>query len=175
MERRYFLASLPGRSLLLFPPIFFLLFLAFSRCLRTYFQLLCCASIRFRASPKHTLGRSDFARLVENDLLIAEKTSSAGVLGVLRSRVFSFIGVEEDSYDRQRIRSVERVFRPSGIKTKIWEGGRRVTVPYTSTSGSSEGAMFSRGLSRNVARLSTTNPAPIAQEYNFVSRDTGVE
>lgn len=137
--------------------IFFLFFLAFSRCLRTYFQLLCCASIRFRASPKHTLGRSDFARLVENDLLIAEKTSSVGVLGVLESFP-SFIGVGEDSYGRQWIRSVGRVFRPSG-KTRIWEGGRRVTVAYTLASGSYGGAMFSRGLSRNVARLSaTTNP-----------------
>lgn len=41
------------------------------------------------------------------------------LLGVPRSRAFpSFIGVEEDSYGRQWIRSVGRVFRPSGIKTE---------------------------------------------------------
>lgn len=80
-------------------------------------------------------------------------------------------------YGRQWIRSVGRVFRSSGVKTRIWEeGGRREYTSYTSASESSVEAMFSGDLSRNVARLSTTTiPAPVAQEYNFESRDTGVE
>lgn len=91
-----------------FSSLFLLFFLAFSRCLRTYFQLLCCASIRFRASPKHTLGRSDFVRLVENDLLIAEKTSSAGVLGVLQSRVFSILHRDRRGFLRSAANTLGR-------------------------------------------------------------------
>lgn len=93
----------------------------------------------FSASPlcsdslpcaKRTLGKSDFVRLAENDLLIAEETSSAGVL---RSSPFSGFSIleEKDSYGRRWTCSVGRVFRPLRVET-IWESEKanvdRVTV-----------------------------------------------
>lgn len=71
---------------------FSLFFFAFA-----YFQLFHCALIRLRA---RNAGRSDFARLAENDLLIAEETSSVGVLDV-HAVPELFLPLKEDSYGRR--------------------------------------------------------------------------
>lgn len=78
------------------PTPFFFLFLRFSlfSSALAYFQLF-RALIRLRA---RNAGRSDFARLAENDLLIAEETSFVDVHPV--PKLFPLLN-EEDSYGRR--------------------------------------------------------------------------
>lgn len=93
----------------------------------------------FSDSPpcaKRTLGRSNFVRLAENDLLIAEKTSSVGVLRSLPISGFSVLE-KEDSYGRRLTCSVGRVFRPPRVET-TWESEKASVDRVTVSAGESD-------------------------------------
>ena len=128
------------------------LFSSFLFFLSAYFQLLWLRSDS-PSCAKRTLVRSDFVHLAENDLLIAEKTSSAGC-----PRSFPFSGFsileEQNSYGWRWTCSVGRVFRPARIET-TWESEKTSVDRVTVSAGESD--VLSRFIEKR--RLSTTTIA----------------